>query len=179
MGIVNIVDGRNHRSRFNVINAVAEAAWHDNSVKATAGGVDQIDAAGGPDYDERERISLAEAISWASGFAEPVTLGEIPPGTALSEAEIARRFSISRQPVRRKLRGPHKKTRRCPNLHGRCRACSGGSDARHICRSAETIRLSRVLMTENDVQRFREETLGCWAVRGSNSRPHQMKEATN
>jgi GntR family transcriptional regulator, rspAB operon transcriptional repressor len=34
------------------------------------------------------------------GVRERIIRGEIPPGTALSEAEIARRFSISRQPVR-------------------------------------------------------------------------------
>jgi GntR family transcriptional regulator, rspAB operon transcriptional repressor len=34
------------------------------------------------------------------GLRRRIIRGEIPPGTALSEAEIARRFSISRQPVR-------------------------------------------------------------------------------
>ena len=34
------------------------------------------------------------------GVRERIIRGEIAPGTALSEAEIARRFSISRQPVR-------------------------------------------------------------------------------
>jgi GntR family transcriptional regulator, rspAB operon transcriptional repressor len=34
------------------------------------------------------------------GLRQRIVRGEIPPGTALSEAEIARRFSISRQPVR-------------------------------------------------------------------------------
>jgi DNA-binding GntR family transcriptional regulator len=35
-----------------------------------------------------------------AGLQQRIIRGEIPPGTALSEAEIARRFSISRQPVR-------------------------------------------------------------------------------
>ena len=35
-----------------------------------------------------------------AGLRQRIIRGEIPPGTALSEAEIARRFSISRQPVR-------------------------------------------------------------------------------
>jgi DNA-binding GntR family transcriptional regulator len=34
------------------------------------------------------------------GLRQRIVRSEIPPGTALSEAEIARRFSISRQPVR-------------------------------------------------------------------------------
>jgi len=34
------------------------------------------------------------------GLRQRIIRSEIPPGTALSEAEIARRFSISRQPVR-------------------------------------------------------------------------------
>jgi DNA-binding GntR family transcriptional regulator len=34
------------------------------------------------------------------GLRQRIIRGDIPPGTALSEAEIARRFSISRQPVR-------------------------------------------------------------------------------
>ena len=35
-----------------------------------------------------------------AGLRQRIIRGEIPPGTALSEAEIARRFAISRQPVR-------------------------------------------------------------------------------
>src|SRR5215469_15357966 len=35
-----------------------------------------------------------------TGLRQRIIRGEIPPGAALSEAEIARRFSISRQPVR-------------------------------------------------------------------------------
>lgn len=70
MGIVNIIDRRKRPYRFYTINAIIEAAWHDNACKDS----DQIDDVCGPDYDEREHIQLHEAINWANGIDAPVTL---------------------------------------------------------------------------------------------------------
>jgi len=70
MGIVNIIDGRERPYRFLKINAIVEAAWHDNGCKDA----DQVDGKEGPDYEEREHITLEEAIAWANSYSEPVTL---------------------------------------------------------------------------------------------------------
>lgn len=70
MGIVNIIDRRKRQYRFFTVNAIVEAAWHDNSCKDS----DQIDDVRGPDYGEQEHIPLHQAIAWASGFEAPVTL---------------------------------------------------------------------------------------------------------
>ena len=88
MGIVNIVDRRKKTYRFMKINAIVEAAWHDNSCTDS----DQIQHEGeGPSYDEREHISLSDAVAWGESFDTPVTLyiygpndgiyceGECPP----------------------------------------------------------------------------------------------------
>ena len=70
--ITNIIDKRKRRYRFLKINAIVEAAWHDNVVKDA----DQAPSAkmDGPLYEEREHIALSDAITWATAFAEPVTL---------------------------------------------------------------------------------------------------------
>ena len=71
MPIVNIVDDRKRKYRFLKINAVIEAAWHDNSCDDS----DQIEKWDtGPDYAEREHISLETAIRWANDIPSPVTL---------------------------------------------------------------------------------------------------------
>lgn len=72
MPIVNIIDGRRHEYRWKTINAIVEAAWHDNSCKDS----DRVPSSGdpGPSYEEREHISLQAAITWAQSFKTPVTL---------------------------------------------------------------------------------------------------------
>jgi hypothetical protein len=71
MPIVNIIDRRKRRYRFMKINAIVEAASHDNGAKDS----DQIDGPDqGPAYLQREHISLAEAIIWGGQFPAPVTL---------------------------------------------------------------------------------------------------------
>lgn len=69
--LVNIVDNREHRFRWKCINAILEPASHDNSCK------DSDRAASAPDatpYEDREGISLAEAIAWANTKPHEVTL---------------------------------------------------------------------------------------------------------
>jgi hypothetical protein len=70
MAITNILDQRKRHYRFRKINAIVEAAWHDNSCPDA----DQVGDIRGPDYQEREHISLQEAVRWANEWDAPVTL---------------------------------------------------------------------------------------------------------
>lgn len=72
MPITNIIDNRKHKYRFKKINAIVEAAWHDNSCKDS----DQIHPKGddGPDYEQKEHITLEAAVKWGSSFVTNVTL---------------------------------------------------------------------------------------------------------
>lgn len=71
--IWNIIDRRSRLYRWKSINAIIEATENDNSV---------YDADQAPDaesstlvvYDQRESISVEEAINWANGQRCPVTL---------------------------------------------------------------------------------------------------------
>lgn len=69
--IWNIIDRRKRPYRWKRINAIIEATSQDNSVS------DSDQAKASPDdisYDCREAISLADAIAWASGLQNGVTL---------------------------------------------------------------------------------------------------------
>ncbi len=72
MAIVNVVDRRERKYRFLVVNAIVEAAWHDNTVRdadiAPRGGD------GGPAYEEKEGCTVGEAVMWAQNFRQGVTL---------------------------------------------------------------------------------------------------------
>jgi hypothetical protein len=69
--IWNIIDKRERRYRWQRITAIVEPTWHDN----TCADSDQTErAAGEIEYDEREAISLADAIQWANEMPFPVTL---------------------------------------------------------------------------------------------------------
>lgn len=70
MPIANIVDRRKRQYRFLKINAIVEAAWHDNSCKDA----DQVTEINGPDYAQVEHIDITNAIKWANGYASLVTL---------------------------------------------------------------------------------------------------------
>jgi hypothetical protein len=72
MPITNVIDRRRRPYRILRVNAIVEAAWHDNGVKDADPAPSHDDD--GPVYVEREHISLGEAVTWASTFAEPVTL---------------------------------------------------------------------------------------------------------
>ena len=69
--IWNIIDSRKNRYRWRRTNAIVEATSHDNSKS------DSDQAEGGADdvvYDQREGISLADAIMWANSLPGGVTL---------------------------------------------------------------------------------------------------------
>jgi hypothetical protein len=82
--ITNIIDKRKRPYRFLKINAIVEAAWHDNTAKDA----DQAPSCENDDpaYEEREHIPLSEAVTWASAFAEPVTLFLYDQDAGITEA---------------------------------------------------------------------------------------------
>jgi hypothetical protein len=70
--IENLCDRRERPHRWKRINAIVEPTWHDNDH-----GPDRDQSEPGPDdivYDQREGISLAEAIAWANSLPDRVTL---------------------------------------------------------------------------------------------------------
>lgn len=73
--IGNIIDHRKRPYRFLKINAVIEPTRHDNRVKNS----DRAKANPKQDkawigYDEREHVSLADALQWAHNHKDTVTL---------------------------------------------------------------------------------------------------------
>jgi hypothetical protein len=71
--IWNVVDRRTHPYRWKRVNAIIEAIEHDNSVTDAdqapeSGPLDVID------YDQRENVSVKEAVDWANTQRCPVTL---------------------------------------------------------------------------------------------------------
>ena len=80
--ILNIIDRREKPYRWRCINAIVEAAWHDNSVPDS----DQARVTyEEPAYDELNGISLTEAVQWASALPVEVTLYLYDPGRPVAE----------------------------------------------------------------------------------------------
>ncbi len=69
--IWNIIDHRKRPFRWKAITAIMEPTYHDNCVtdsdQADEPIVDTI-------YDQREEISLAEAVTWVQSLPFPATL---------------------------------------------------------------------------------------------------------
>ena len=82
--IWNIIDKRSRPYRWATINAIAEATWHDNSVKDTDVAPASDDDV---DYAQEEGISLAEAILWATELPGAVTLYLYDAGAGTTAAE--------------------------------------------------------------------------------------------
>jgi hypothetical protein len=72
--IANVVDRRRRPYRWQKVNAIVEATWHDNSVADS----DQASRAASEDdkvdYDQLEDVPLSEAIAWTQGMPGQVTL---------------------------------------------------------------------------------------------------------
>ena len=71
--IWNIIDRRKHNYRWLKVNAVIEATWHDNTcmdsdIAPPVRPEDEIM------YEEREAVTLQEAVCWANAQSCPVTL---------------------------------------------------------------------------------------------------------
>ncbi len=75
MPITNIIDRRKRPYRFKSINAIIEPTRHDNLVKDSdiAKPNPKLDKSW-MGYDEKEHISVAAAISWASSHKDDLTL---------------------------------------------------------------------------------------------------------
>ena len=69
--IWNVIDRRKRLYRWKCINAIVEPTWHDNSCTDTDF-AEQHPAE--IEYEEREGMSVAEAVNWAQAFSFPVTL---------------------------------------------------------------------------------------------------------
>lgn len=79
--IWNVIDKRERPYRWAKINAIAEATSHDNSVADSDLAPESSDDL---DYDQREGISVAEAVQWANGLPGAVTLYLYDEGTGTS-----------------------------------------------------------------------------------------------
>ena len=71
--IWNIIDRRERAYRWKRVNAIIEAVEHDNSC-VDADQAPQSDAMHVIDYDQRECVSVNDAVQWANQQPTPVTL---------------------------------------------------------------------------------------------------------
>jgi hypothetical protein len=69
--ICNIIDKRTRPYRWREVNAIIEATSHDNACEDAD---QQPSTAEDLTYDQRENVTLAEAIAWATEETCPVTL---------------------------------------------------------------------------------------------------------
>lgn len=69
----NIIDKRTRPYRWREVNAIVEAIEHDNSC-ADADQAPQSHPLQTVDYDQREAVSVREAVAWANAQSCPVTL---------------------------------------------------------------------------------------------------------
>jgi hypothetical protein len=72
--IWNVVDKRTRPYRWAKINAIIEATWHDNRVPDTDIVPHLKPQEDEVTYDQREGISLHDAVQWANNQTCPVTL---------------------------------------------------------------------------------------------------------
>jgi hypothetical protein len=79
--IYNIIDRRKRPYRWREVNAIIEATSHDNSCEDA----DKQPAADEDlTYDERENVSLGEAVAWATSEPCAVTLYLYDKGSGTS-----------------------------------------------------------------------------------------------
>jgi len=69
--IYNVIDKRTRPYRWREVNAIIEATSHDNACNDAD---QQSPGDADLDYDERENITLQDALAWANAQACPVTL---------------------------------------------------------------------------------------------------------
>lgn len=73
--LTNIIDRRKHPYKFKKVNAVIEPTRHDNGVKKAdrAARHPKMDMAW-IGYDEKEHVSVRDAVAWAANHKDEVTL---------------------------------------------------------------------------------------------------------
>ena len=84
--IWNIIDRRSRHRRWKLVNAVIEAVEHDDSC-ADADRVPDASPMEVIDYDQREGVSVAEALGWANAQRCAVTLYLYDNGKATTNNE--------------------------------------------------------------------------------------------
>lgn len=84
--IWNIIDRRERRYRWKLVNAIIEAVEHDNYC-ADADQAPESDPSVVVDYDALEAVSINEAIKWAMEQPCPVTLYLYDEGKGFSDEE--------------------------------------------------------------------------------------------
>jgi hypothetical protein len=87
MAITNIVDNRKRKYRFLKINAIVEAAWHDNSCQDADLIACPVDD-DGPTYEERKHVTVEDAVAWTAAFLTPVTLYLYDEDSGIYTADI-------------------------------------------------------------------------------------------
>jgi hypothetical protein len=80
----NIIDNRERRYRWKIVNAIVEAVEHDNSC-ADADQAPESDPSKVVLYDALEAVSVNEAITWAMEQSCPVTLYLYDEGKGFDE----------------------------------------------------------------------------------------------
>ena len=81
--LLNIIDSRKNKYRWQEVNAVIEDTSHDNSCKNS----EKTDPSPDEDYvgfEQRESISINEAIKWAENCSGKVTLFLYDKGDGIS-----------------------------------------------------------------------------------------------
>jgi hypothetical protein len=80
--ITNIIDRRTSAHRWKLVDAIAEATWHDNLAKPSPTH-DNAEAsiALADTFETRSGVSVAKAVAWASDFPDEVTLYLYDEGT--------------------------------------------------------------------------------------------------
>ncbi|HIV76294.1 MAG TPA: hypothetical protein H9899_02095 [Candidatus Sphingomonas excrementigallinarum] len=76
--ICNIIDRRTRPYRWREVNAIIEATSHDNACEDAD---QQRSTDDDLTYDERENVTVAEAIAWGNEEMCPVTLYLYDKGT--------------------------------------------------------------------------------------------------
>lgn len=84
--IWNIIDRRKRPYRWKRVNAIIEAVESDNSCSDSDQAA-RADAMEAIDYEERERLSVAEAIKWANEQHCSVTLYLYDEGAGTTNEE--------------------------------------------------------------------------------------------
>jgi hypothetical protein len=77
--ILNIIDRRTNAYRWKLVDAIIEAAWHDNACHDASHQLEPDHRE--PGYAARKGLSLAEAVVWASSFDVDLTLYLYDPGS--------------------------------------------------------------------------------------------------
>jgi hypothetical protein len=82
--ILNVIDKRNRPHRWQCIDAIVEATFHDNTVQDADQAETESETV---DYADLIEVSVADAIAWASKFEGGVTLYLYDVGSRIAAHE--------------------------------------------------------------------------------------------